>query len=278
MHTKHPTNMIFYFSATGNSRWVAIQLAAKTRERLINITDALQGDCTYPLSEDESIGFIFPVHGWRTPKIIDQFIARLTIDISDRNSKKGIKPYCFVLLTAGDEIGQTLNYLHKDIKHNSSLHALYIQEVDAAFNIIMPESYIGLPGMNIDTTENQQKKYNNAKLQLQSIAEAIIKRQKGLFSLVKGPAPWLYSKVLGGIFKHILVTDKYFKVDINKCIRCGICTNVCPVHNIEGGHGKTPTWKHNQQCLTCFACFHHCPKHAIDWGKMTQNKGQYFFK
>ena len=75
--------MIFYFSATGNSRWAAIQLATKLQEHLVSITDALQGNCSYTLQNEEPIGLVFPVHGWRPPHIIAEFISKLKIKKTD---------------------------------------------------------------------------------------------------------------------------------------------------------------------------------------------------
>ena len=265
--------MIFYFSATGNSRWAAIQLATKLQEHLVNITDALQGNCSYTLQNEEPIGLVFPVHGWRPPHIIAEFISKLKIKKTDTNH-----PYCFVLMSAGDNIGLTLNYLKQMIYKNSSLHALEIEKIDAVFNILMPETYVGLPGMNIDTSEKEKNKIAEAQKQLIKITQLIYKGYQGEYKLIKGSSPWILSKILGGLFAHALIKDNFFHVEINKCIRCGICVNVCPVQDISGGYGKFPEWRHNGRCLTCFACYHHCPRHAIEWGWMTQHKGQYYFK
>ena len=86
------------------------------------------------------------------------------------------------------------------------------------------------------------------------------------------------TKIIGGFFEHVLITDKRFHVEKDKCVKCGICANVCPVGDIKGGKGKTPEWLHHKDCLTCFCCYHHCPHHAIEFGHQTQKKGQYYYK
>ena len=54
--------MIGYFSATGNSRWVAQQLAALTGDVLCNITDSLKEGCLPALPDDtERVGIVFPI-------------------------------------------------------------------------------------------------------------------------------------------------------------------------------------------------------------------------
>jgi flavodoxin len=71
--------MIFYFSGTGNTRWAAEQLAAAMGERLLFIPDELNTACEYTLTEDERIGFCFPVHGWQPPHIVREFIRKMTL-------------------------------------------------------------------------------------------------------------------------------------------------------------------------------------------------------
>ena len=59
---------------------------------------------------------------------------------------------------------------------------------------------------------------------------------------------------------HIPGNDKYFFAD-DDCISCGLCTKVCPCHNIELKDGK-PVFKH--QCSQCMSCIVFCPKQALN--------------
>ena len=86
------------------------------------------------------------------------------------------------------------------------------------------------------------------------------------------------SRIIGAYFVNQLVTDKPFHVKSERCVKCGICADVCPMNDITGGLGYEPVWKHNNSCVTCFSCYHHCPHHAIEFGRQTQKKGQYFYK
>ena len=63
--------MIFYFSGTGNSKWIANQLSKEQKEELVFIPDALNnGTFEFCLREDEKIGFVFPVYSWAPPEIV----------------------------------------------------------------------------------------------------------------------------------------------------------------------------------------------------------------
>ena len=256
--------MIFYFSGTGNTRWAAKILSTATGEVLINMAEARQGDCAFTLSSNERIGFCFPVHGWRPPQLVRSFIRRLSI-----KDAKG--HYCFALCTAGDNIGETFDIFEHDLE-NVGLH------LDSRCSLIMPESYVGLPFMDVDPPEKEQAKKHSAQEQLKQYAQHVVECKLMNGPIVRGHWPRINSRIIGGYFVNHLITDKPFYVDEERCIKCGKCATVCPVENIDGGTGKCPSWRHNGECLTCFACYHHCPKHAIAFGKRTKGKGQYYYK
>ncbi len=56
--------MIFYFSGTGNSAWVARQLAKGQNEELLSIAMEIDRNKAYKLKEGEKVGFVFPVYAW----------------------------------------------------------------------------------------------------------------------------------------------------------------------------------------------------------------------
>ena len=304
--------MIFYFSGTGNTKWAASKLASATHEDLISIAPYMRADDSshtlaepFILKENERLGFVFPVHGWRVPKLVREFIGKMKVqraepdaagsqtlsDISGNSASadaSGISasagnsaenlPFAFCVCTAGDSIGLTIENLNEVISQNPSLQALGITKVSSSYSLIMPESYVGLPFMDVDPKEKEIWKKSKSAQELAVICEEIFDRKEGVNRLVKGPIPWFFTKVVGGFFENVLITDKRFHVEKDKCVKCGICANVCPVGDIKGGHGEYPEWLHHKDCLTCFTCYHHCPHHAIEFGKQTQKKGQYYFK
>lgn len=272
--------MIFYLSCTGNSRWAASKLAAATREQLVFIADYMRNgnnakDLSKPfiLKEGERLGFVFPVHGWKVPKLVRSFLEKAII-----KSSSGEHPYTYAVCTAGDNIGLTMEELDKCLSANDSLKALDIEKTDASYSLIMPESYVGLPFMDVDPKDREIRKKNESAKRLEIICEEVFDKKQDVQRLDTGNFPWINSKIIGNFFEKYLITDKRFHVESDRCVKCGICANVCPVDNIIGGKGLQPIWRHNDSCLTCFACYHHCPHHAIEFGKQTQKKGQYFFK
>ena len=72
--------MIVYFSATGNSRWVAQQLAALTGDVLCDIADSLKEGRLPVLPDDtERVGVVFPIHSWYVPAIPGTCLRRCSI-------------------------------------------------------------------------------------------------------------------------------------------------------------------------------------------------------
>ena len=272
--------MIFYFSGTGNSKWAAKTLALETGDTLVSIPEVINSDCSFTLEKDEHVGFIFPIHGWRVPNIVNEFLTKLTIKTLGEDTSH-VKHYCFCLVTAGDSIGKAMERFQQQLKSVTVNDALSLK---AVCSLIMPESYVGLPGMDVDTKEKELEKKELASKQLKEFSNILKQRPHkdsnqiwGWNQLIRGPIPSFFSGPVGGFFERFLITDKPFHVDSRRCVKCGICANVCPVSDIEGGLGFEPEWLHNGKCLTCFSCYHHCPHHAIEFGKRTQKKGQYFY-
>ena len=250
--------MIFYFSGTGNTQWVAEQIAKAIGDELVYIPDAIRdGKYDYTIDEKETIGFCFPTHGWQPPRIVREFISKLKVELR----------YCWAVTTCGDNMGETMTILNKDL-------AKIGLRASAMFSVIMPESYVCLPFMYTDTEEKEHQKIATARQQLPHIIECIRERRTGVVELEKGATPRLYSYVIGGYFNARMITDKKFMVDEDVCIKCGKCAKVCPVDNIQG---TPPEWIHNGRCTSCLACYHYCPTHAINFGKITRKRGQYYF-
>jgi len=256
--------MIFYFSGTGNTRWVSEQIAQNIGEDVYYIPDLIRkNQYQFTLSKEERIGFCFPTHGWQPPKIVRSFINQL-IFLGNESPQNH---FCWALTTCGDNVGETMTIFNKELVKKGI-------KAESLFSVIMPESYVCLPFMKTDSKEKEIWKIENAKHQLHHIISIIKDKKKGIEELEKGATPKLYSYVIGNYFNQKMITDKKFTVDENVCIGCGRCSKICPVDNITG---TPPEWLHNGKCTCCLACYHYCPVHAINYGKITRKRDQYYF-
>ncbi len=121
--------MIFYFSGTGNSLYVAEKLHEVETGELINITDALNNkQFNYEVSDGEKIGIIFPVYYCGLPTLVSEFISQLTIE----NSKK---PFIYTVITCGSSIGHADKMLANLLKGKDL-------QLSSVFSIEMPSNYV----------------------------------------------------------------------------------------------------------------------------------------
>jgi len=249
--------MIFYFSGTGNSYYIAAKISERLGERLIPVAAEMsrqQSEYVYELNSGETTGFVFPVYAWMPPKIVTDFIDRLRLTGSE-------KKYIFAAAVCGDETGNAVDVL------TGHLHSAGI-EPDSCFSVIMPNNYVVL--FDVDSKETEKNKLEAAEKTIDRITEVVSGRKTGIFEVRKGTLPAIKTKLIGTLFnKYGTGTGSFFADD--KCTGCGICEKICSLGNITV-KGK-PKWGNN--CAKCLACLHYCPARAIQHGNGTAKKGRY---
>ena len=250
--------MIFYFSGTGNSRWIARQLSKEQNEDLVFIPDALRdGTLEFCLREDEKVGFVFPVYSWAPPEIVLRFIRQLSL--------KGYQQhYLFFVCSCGDDTGLTQQVFAKAVKDKG-------WECSSGFSVTMPNNYVLLPGFDVDSKELERKKLVEAIPALARI-NTLIGREERMFSCNEGSFPFLKTRVINPLFNRYQMSPKHFYAT-DACVACKRCEKSCPMNNITIEGGK-PVWGKN--CTSCLACYHICPQQAVQYGKRTKDKGHYF--
>lgn len=252
--------MIFYFSGTGNSLWIANEVAKYQDEQLISIGDEIrieQNQFEYSLKENEKVGFVFPVYSWAPPTVVLNFIRRITLHNYNRN-------YSFFICSCGDDIGLTQKIFTKAIINKG-------WKVDAGFSVIMPNNYVTFPGFDTDSKKVEIRKLKESVAEVEHINKIISNSIQDVFECKVGSFSFIKSRIINPLFNKYAITSKpFFATD--DCIACKLCEKVCPMGNIIV-NGK-PSWGEN--CTTCLGCYHICPKKAIQYGNRTRRKHQYF--
>lgn len=249
--------MIFYFSGTGNSRWVAEQLATASSEELVSIADVYISGKRPVFSVGEKVGFVFPVYSWGPPSIVLHLID--TIQFIE-------KPvYLYFVCTCGDDTGKTAQIFCRAVHRRG-------WECQAGFSVVMPNTYVCLPGFDVDSGEVAGAKCNRAVRRIAEISRLVGEGVKRM-DCFPGSFPAVKSYLIRPLFNRFWVSSQRFGAE-DTCISCGKCVQVCPLHNIRLVDGK-PVW--GKECTSCLACYHHCPRHAVTYGKYTKGKGQYTF-
>ena len=179
--------MIFYFSATGNSEFVAEKLAKRLDENSLgDITNLLcQNKTIFSLRADETVGFVFPIYGWSLPNIVRTFISRLKLANYSNQ-------YTYFVVTCGDDIGIADRHIAQALA-NIGLR------IDAGYSVIMPDSYICLPGFDVDSDGKRRAKYAVLNERIDHIATDI-EQQHVVMDVKHGAFAKFKTKILGALF------------------------------------------------------------------------------
>lgn len=253
--------MIFYFSGTGNSLWVAKELKKAFNEPLYSIGESIkagQEQILYSLQPEEKLFFVFPVHSWGPAALVRTFIERLELQgYTDQR--------VYSVCTCGDECG----YTKERMRDWLALKAIRQTE---CYSLQMPNNYVLLPGFDVDPKEVEQQKLDTAPERLHAIIQAIQNDQKEVL-YCEGTMPFLKSRLVYPLFvRYAIKKNSFYATDA--CISCGICAALCPTGTITQAKGELPQWE-KDTCVQCLACLHRCPQRAIEYGKISQKKGRY---
>ena len=245
--------MILYFSATGNSEYVAKRIATDTNDITVSITDCYKKQIFSFDEEYKTLGIVTPTYSWGLPVIVTEFLQRL--DLSHKPD------YLFFIATYGTTPGQTGRF-------GDNILAPKGLTLSAKFSVKMPDTWT--PIFDLSNKEKVQRINEKAEPEIDYIIKQVKNFADGDF--MKNKLPYPLAKIGHNIEYDLMRKTKHFSVEDN-CIGCGLCAKNCPVSAIQIKDRK-PEWV-KEQCVMCLSCLHHCPKFAIQYGKKTKKHGQY---
>lgn len=237
------SSILSLFSGTGNSLNVALRI-----QKNIEICEILSIPRVFEEKkldyEAARIGFVFPVHFQDALHIVRKFL---------KNIKITGNPYVFAVATCGGEIGKTFRTVNKILARQN-------QKLTSEFSFFLPSNSIIL----IDETSNPEeidRITKRSEVRINEIIEIITNNEIERFKPTRIAFNKKFHCWMEKIFLFRIYNDRKFKVDSERCARCGVCVSVCPMNNIEIVDDKV-TWNHNCEC--CLACIHWCPRNAIE--------------
>ncbi len=245
--------MIFYFSGTGNSLYVAQKLHESDKSELIDIAQALQEKrFQYEVKGAEKIGFVFPVYFYGLPSLVVDFVEQFTL--------KGSQPFIYSVITCGGSIGNADKMLGNMLKEKGLL-------LNSSFSVKMPSNYTMM--YEAPNPAKQENMLQAAQEEIAKIRQYLEVRKEGDFAFHG------YLGLLSGLAYHtygmMRKTGKFYATA--DCNNCGLCEKLCPSQVIHIQDGK-PEWI-RKKCSHCAGCINRCPEQAIQYGKATIKRRRY---
>lgn len=224
--------MLFYFTGTGNSLYVARRIENEP----VSIPQVMKGERLE--FTDDAIGIVAPVYGHEVPAMVKDFLKRAVFHTD----------YFYMILTYGNRHGGAAE-LAKKLCDECGVSVDYINV------ILMVDNW--LPNFDMDEQKAMDKKVEQ---QIDSIV-ADLKGRKKMISPVTDVDRAAHRQFLDRMSEMPADAWQHLIEVKDGCIGCGICQKVCPSASIVVEDGKarfTPG-----KCQMCLACIHACPQKAI---------------
>jgi len=247
--------MIFYFTGTGNSLYIAQKLADKFDTRLVSIKEATHSsNYNFQLEKNEILGIVVPVYYMGLPNIVNNFLKNLTLSGNPKTT--------FAIVTFGGMAGNAVDNIenllfNKNIKTNYKL------------DLRMPENYVVY--YNPPSKVGQEEIFQNAEIELSSFIKALSEENPSFYNNNKNLITKIASKIFYSLYNLSTKTQKFYSTE--KCIGCKICAQICPSKAIVMENNR-PRWIKNT-CEKCSACINRCPHGAVEYGKSTIKRNRY---
>ena len=240
--------MILYFSATGNCKYVATRLAQATGQEMYSIADCIRNG-QYDFS-DGTVGIISPAYDWGLPSIVKEFLEKASFRTD----------YLYFAATYGTIPGAIGYMANKAIRERT---------IDAYYSVRMPDTWT--PIFDLSTPEKVAKYTRHTESEIDRMIQGVRERRTNRHLRPRTPA--IITKLIAEPLynKKVRCTSNLHAE--NTCIGCGLCAKKCPVQAIAMRDGR-PVWV-KDRCVMCLGCLHRCPKFAIQYGNRTKKHGQY---
>jgi len=225
---KSKKRLLFYFTATGNSLFVARELVGETGQ-LLSIPQIIK-DERLDFEADE-IGFIFPDYAASAPMMVREFVSKAHFKAQ----------YIFSVITFGNFAANVAEWWN-DFCKGKGLQQNYINN---------------LPVFDMNEQVKIDKKIPD---NLAAIVDDIHGHKQFIAHYEQ------MDERMQGFLKRLqenhfpMEAERLLRLNTETCIACGTCAAVCP----HGNFRMTDTHaEFSGSCEYCLACVHACPQKAL---------------
>lgn len=248
--------MVLYFSATGNTEFIARELAKRTNDECVNLLERIKKQDFTPVHSEKPFVICAPVYVCEIPRFMMKYLKKLSFS--------GSRDVYFILTSGGycGPSGYLLKRIFKAKKMTCHGHAEFK----------MPRNYVASDSYPMLEKDEVERRILDSYKQLEQVAADILAGYE-----LKARHVFLFETLITVPFNPVWckykLTAKDFYVE-DSCIGCGKCEKLCPLNNIKMEE-KKPVWE--DHCTHCMACIGNCPVNAIQYGEITKNKEPYNF-
>ncbi len=247
--------MIFCFSGTGNSRYIARRFAKALQDKITDLNAKIKAQDNSLIRTGQDVIIVVPTYAWRIPRVVSEWLIKTELASAER---------IWFVMDCGSEIGNAAKY-NRHLAQQMNLTYMGTAQV------VMPENYIAMFGApEADEAAGIVEKADP------DIEAAAARVKAG----EKFPAPRnnMYDRIMSDLvnpifYRFIVKAGPFYASEA--CTGCGECAAECPLNNIRIQNGK-PVW--GKECTHCMACICYCPAKAIEYGKKSAGKPRYHFE
>lgn len=258
--------MVLYFSTTGNTEYIAKQIAVRLNDRTVDLLPLIREHDHSDIHSDAPFVICAPVYVCEMPGIVAEYLKKTELT--------GCRDAYFIF-TSGGYAGISGPLAGRIVRKKGMRYK-------GCAELVMPQNYIATDLYDeLDDSEIERRIAESSAMAGQ-IAEAI-RRGDHLRSRHK----WLleYAAIVPAnpVWQRFMQPVKRFYVT-DECIGCGLCAERCPMKRIlmmpvkiSGKISAYPKWN-GQSCAHCMSCIQNCPVRAIEYGNITPGKKRYRFR
>lgn len=257
--------LILYFSGTGNTFFIADKIKNELIKRDYPVY--LSSVEKFKPSEAEKFDILilgYPVYACNMPLFLQDYINKLTPP-----KNKNVIIFSTMGFFSGNAAGRASKKLNKI--GMSLLHFEKIRMPGSDGLVFMKkESRYIRKILSVNFSESG--KINSSVANIMGSVDNLVNRNENkehkMASWIK--ASGLFSgSFMNFIYKFIeKILIRKFWAD-EKCIKCHLCEDICPSHNIVVKNDKVVF---SDKCWLCMRCINQCPAEAIQIGKGTVGK------
>jgi len=237
--------LLIYYTGTYNTRFLTDKVAEKFAAVGIE-TDRVEINIDAPLPDTSGydyIGFGYPIYGFNAPRPFVKYIKKLHFSDGQKY---------FIYKNSGETFAannSSSRKIHRLLKRSNGVFC-------GEYHFVMPYNI----HFEFDPAFIKELIYFDKKLLDVMTADII----NGTPARIKTNIIYTISAFFVGI--QALggnINSFFYKVDKDKCTKCGLCVRNCPEKNISIKNGKV---KFSYRCDMCMRCSFYCPEKAITIG------------